>query len=380
MSLTSKANEMRALGEDIIVLTVGEPDFDTPQYIKKAGQEAIESGKTKYTSVDGVAELKDAIVNKFKKENNLIFNSDEVIVSAGCKQSIFNLLQVIIDNGDEVLIPKPYWVSYADMVVYAGGKPILIESSYENNFDLDFELIEKNINNKTKLFMLNSPNNPSGKYFNSTKLKKLAELLRKYDKIYISSDDIYEHIFWHQEKFQNILNLAPDLKNRTIIFNGVSKAYSMTGWRIGYAAGNKEIIKKMKTLQSQSTSCASSVSQYAAISALTQKCEELPKMNAEYKERHDYVVKELNNISGVTCRETDGTFYVFPSFTEYIEKSQKINDDDELAMYLLNEAKVAVVPGSAFGMSGHLRLSIALDLKTLEIAMNRIKTTLNNDE
>ena len=380
MSLTSKANEMRALGEDIIVLTVGEPDFDTPQYIKDAGQEAIKSGKTKYTSVDGVAELKDAIVNKFKKENNLIFNSDEVIVSAGCKQSIFNLLQVIIDNDDEVLIPEPYWVSYADMVVYAGGKPILIESSYENNFDLNFDLIEKNINDKTKLFMLNSPNNPSGKYFNSTILKKLAELLRKYDKIYISSDDIYEHIFWHQEKFQNILNVAPDLKDRTIIFNGVSKAYSMTGWRIGYAAGNKEIIKKMKTLQSQSTSCASSVSQYAAISALTQKCEELPKMNAEYKERHDYVVKELNNIPGVTCRETDGTFYVFPSFAEYIEESQKINNDDELAMYLLNEGKVAVVPGSAFGMSGHLRLSIALDLKTLEIAMNRIKTTLNNDE
>ena len=380
MSLTSKANEMRALGEDIIVLTVGEPDFDTPQYIKDAGQEAIESGKTKYTSVDGVAELKDAIVNKFRKENNLIFNSDEVIVSAGCKQSIFNLLQVIIDNDDEVLIPEPYWVSYADMVVYAGGKPILIESSYENNFDLNFDLIEKNINDKTKLFMLNSPNNPSGKYFNSTMLKKLAELLRKYDKIYISSDDIYEHIFWHQEKFQNILNVAPDLKDRTIIFNGVSKAYSMTGWRIGYAAGNKEIIKKMKTLQSQSTSCASSVSQYAAISALTQKCEELPKMNAEYKERHDYVVKELNNIPGVTCRETDGTFYVFPSFAEYIEKSQKINNDDELAMYLLNEGKVAVVPGSAFGMSGHLRLSIALDIKTLEIAMNRIKTTLNNDE
>ena len=380
MSLTSKANEMRALGEDIIVLTVGEPDFDTPQYIKDAGQEAIQSGKTKYTSVDGVAELKDAIVNKFKKENNLTFNSDEVIVSAGCKQSIFNLLQVIIDNDDEVLIPEPYWVSYADMVVFAGGKPILIESSYENNFDLNFDLIEKNINDKTKLFMLNSPNNPSGKYFNSAMLKKLAELLRKYDKIYISSDDIYEHIFWHQEKFQNILNVAPDLKDRTIIFNGVSKAYSMTGWRIGYAAGNKEIIKKMKTLQSQSTSCASSVSQYAAISALTQKCEELPKMNAEYKERHDYVVKELNNIPGVTCRETDGTFYVFPSFTKYIEESQEINNDDELAMYLLNEGKVAVVPGSAFGMSGHLRLSIALDLKTLEIAMNRIKTTLNNDE
>ena len=380
MSLTSKANELRALGEDIIVLTVGEPDFDTPGYIKDAGRKAIESGKTKYTSVDGVPELKDAIVNKFKKENDLIFNSDEVIVSSGCKQSIFNLLQVIIDHGDEVLIPEPYWVSYADMVMYAGGKPILIESSYENNFDLNFDSIEKNINDKTKLFMLNSPNNPSGKYFDSTMLKKLAGLLRQYDKIFISSDDIYEHIFWHQEKFQNILNVAPDLKERTIIFNGVSKAYSMTGWRIGYAAGNKAIIKKMKTLQSQSTSCASSVSQYAAISALTQKCEELPKMNAEYKKRHDYVVKELNNISGVTCRETDGTFYVFPSFIEYIKKCQKINNDDELAMYLLNEGKVAVVPGSAFGIPGHLRLSIALDLKNLEKAMDRIKKVLNNNE
>ena len=380
MSLTSKANELRALGEDIIVLTVGEPDFDTPGYIKDAGQKAIESGKTKYTSVDGVPELKDAIVNKFKKENDLIFNSDEVIVSSGCKQSIFNLLQVIIDHDDEVLIPGPYWVSYADMVMYAGGKPILVESSYENNFDLNFDFIEKNINNKTKLFMLNSPNNPSGKYFDSTMLKKLAGLLRQHDNIYISSDDIYEHIFWHHEKFQNILNVAPDLKERTIIFNGVSKAYSMTGWRIGYAAGNKEIIKKMKTLQSQSTSCASSVSQYAAIAALTQKCEELPKMNAEYKKRHDYVVKELNNISGVTCRETDGTFYVFPSFIEYIKKCQKINNDDELAMYLLNEGKVAVVPGSAFGMPGHLRLSIALDLKNLEKAMDRIKKVLNNNE
>ena len=376
MSLTSKANEMRASGEDIIVLTVGEPDFDTPQYIKDAGQEAIESGKTKYTSVDGVAELKDAIVNKFKKENNLIFNSDEVIVSAGCKQSIFNLLQVIIDHDDEVLIPEPYWVSYADMVVYAGGKPILIESSYENNFDLNFDLIEKNINDKTKLFMLNSPNNPSGKYFNSTILKKLAELLRKYDKIYISSDDIYEHIFWHHEKFQNILNVAPDLKERTIIFNGVSKAYSMTGWRIGYAAGNKEIIKKMKTLQSQSTSCASSVSQYAAISALTQKCEELPKMNDEYKKRHDYVVSELNKIEGVNCRPTDGTFYVFPSFKKFIELNSDISNDSELALYILEKAKVAVVPGSAFGIEGHIRISIAIDMNSLKDAMQRLHSTL----
>ena len=376
MSLTSKANEMRAAGEDIIVLTVGEPDFDTPKYIKVAALKAIESGKTKYTSVDGTMELKNAIIEKFKRENNLFFNPDEIIASAGCKQSIFNLLQVLIDQGDEVLIPEPYWVSYSDMVMYAGGKPILIKTTYDKNFDLDIKLIENSITDKTKLFMLNSPNNPSGKYFDSLMLKNLADILIKYPNIFISSDDIYEHIFWHKEKFHNILNVAPDLKDRTIILNGVSKAYSMTGWRIGYAAGHKDIIKKMKTLQSQSTSCASSISQHAATAALTKECKELVHMNGEYKKRHDYVVNKLNTIDGVVCKETDGTFYVFPSFREYIENSETISNDDELAMLLLNKAKVAVVPGSAFGMSGHLRLSIALDLDSLKTALDRIKSLL----
>ena len=376
MALTSKANEMRQNGEDVLVLTVGEPDFDTPQYIKEAAKNAIDKGQTKYTSVDGTVNLKKAIINKFKNDNNLDYEIDEIIVSAGCKQSIFNLLQVLIEEGDQVIIPQPYWVSYADMVVYSGGTPIMLETSYEENFDIDPSKFEALLTDKTKLFMLNSPNNPSGKYFNSELLKKLGDILLKYKNIYISSDDIYEHIHWNKERFHNIVNACPKLKDRTIVLNGVSKAYSMTGWRIGYAAGNKEIIKKMKTLQSQSTSCASSISQAAACAALSKTCDEMPLMTKEYKKRHDYVVNELNLIEGVMCKETDGTFYVFPSFKEYITNSKKITNDTELALHLLNIAKVAVVPGSAFGQEGHIRISIAIDMDSLKEAMKRIADSL----
>ena len=376
MALTSKANEMRQNGEDIIILTVGEPDFDTPQYIKDAGKAAIDQGLTKYTSVDGTISLKKAIIDKLKQENNLDYSMDEIIVSAGCKQSIFNLLQVLIDKGDEVIIPQPYWVSYADMVIYSGGKPVLLETQYDKNFDIDPDQLESLINEKTKLFMLNSPNNPSGKYFDSKLLMQLGDVLEKHKQIFISSDDIYEHIHWHKEKFKNMANVCPKLRDRIIVLNGVSKAYSMTGWRIGYAAGNKEVIKKMKTLQSQSTSCASSISQAAACAALSSECKELPLMTTEYKKRHDYVVSKLNEIPGVTCKETDGTFYVFPSFIKYIENSDTINDDSELALYLLNTAKVAVVPGSAFGTKGHIRISIAIDISSLQDAMKRISDSL----
>ena len=376
MALTSKANEMRQNGEDVIVLTVGEPDFDTPQYIKDAGKTAIDQGLTKYTSVDGTASLKKAIINKFKNENNLDYSMDEIIVSSGCKQSIFNLLQVLVDEGDEVIIPQPYWVSYADMVLYSGGKPILLETQHDKNFDIDPNQLENLINEKTKLFMLNSPNNPSGKYFDSKLLVQLGDVLEKHKQVFVSSDDIYEHIHWHKEKFQNMANVCPSLRDRIIVLNGVSKAYSMTGWRIGYAAGNKEVIKKMKTLQSQSTSCASSISQAAACVALSSECKELPAMTAEYKKRHDYVVSELNKIPGVTCKETDGTFYVFPSFIKYIENSKTINNDSDLVLYLLNVAKVATVPGSAFGTEGHIRISIAIDISSLEEAMKRISGSL----
>ncbi|MEC8077979.1 MAG: pyridoxal phosphate-dependent aminotransferase [Pseudomonadota bacterium] len=376
MALTSKANELRNMGEDIIVLTVGEPDFDTPGYIKKDAKEAIDRGMTKYTPVDGTSDLKKAIVNKFKKENNLDYNLDEIIVSAGCKQSIFNFLQVIVDDGDEVIIPQPYWVSYADMVKYSGGKPVMLETDYDNDFSIDITQFKSLITTKTKLFMINSPNNPSGKYYDSKLLGELSDVLLENDNIFISSDDIYEHIHWGKEKFKNILNVCPELKDRTIILNGVSKAYSMTGWRIGYAAGNKEIIKKMKTLQSQSTSCASSISQAAACSALSNECKEMPMMNDEYKKRHDYVVSELNKIDGVVCRPTDGTFYVFPSFKKHIEMNDNVSNDSELALFILENSKVAVVPGSAFGIEGHIRISIAIDMESLKDAMHRLQVSL----
>lgn len=378
MALTSKANELKQKGEDIIVLTVGEPDFDTPNYIKESAKEAINAGLTKYTAVDGTIELKKSIINKLKSENNLEYTFDEIIVSAGCKQSIFNFLQVVIDDGDEVIIPQPYWVSYADMVKYSGGVPVMLETDYETNFDIDITKLENLINEKTKLFMINSPNNPSGKYYDSEILKKISSVLLKNENILISSDDIYEHIQWHQEKFHNILNVCPELKQRTVILNGVSKAYSMTGWRIGYAAANKEIIKKMKTLQSQSTSCASSISQAAASTALNTVCNELPAMNKEYKERHDFVVSELNKIDGVDCKPTDGTFYVFPSFKNYINKSNEISNDTELALYILEKAKVAVVPGSAFGIDNHIRISIAIDMDSLKVAMHRLNKSLSS--
>jgi aspartate aminotransferase len=377
MALTSKANELKHKGEDIIVLTVGEPDFDTPNYIKDSAKKAIDEGLTKYTAVDGTIELKKSIIDKLKSENNLEYSSSEIIVSAGCKQSIFNFLQAVIDDGDEVIIPQPYWVSYADMVKYSGGIPVMLQTNYENNFDIDITELENLINEKTKLFMINSPNNPSGKYYDSELLKKISSVLIKHTNILVSSDDIYEHIHWHTEKFHNILNVCPELKQRTVILNGVSKAYSMTGWRIGYAAGDKEIIKKMKTLQSQSTSCASSISQAAASTALNNTCHELPEMNKEYKKRHDFVVSELNKIDGVECKPTDGTFYVFPSFKDYLKKNKLLSNDTELALYILEKAKVAVVPGSAFGIDNHIRISIAIDMDSLKEAMKRLNTSLS---
>jgi aspartate aminotransferase len=377
MALTSKANELKHKGEDIIVLTVGEPDFDTPNYIKDSAKKAIDEGLTKYTAVDGTIELKKSIIDKLKSENNLEYSSSEIIVSAGCKQSIFNFLQAVIDDGDEVIIPQPYWVSYADMVKYSGGIPVMLQTNYENNFDIDVTELENLINEKTKLFMINSPNNPSGKYYDSELLKKISSVLIKHTNILVSSDDIYEHIHWHTEKFHNILNVCPELKQRTVILNGVSKAYSMTGWRIGYAAGDKEIIKKMKTLQSQSTSCASSISQAAASTALNNTCNELPEMNKEYKKRHDFVVSELNKIDGVECKPTDGTFYVFPSFKDYLKENKLLSNDTELALFILEKAKVAVVPGSAFGIDNHIRISIAIDMDSLKEAMKRLNTSLS---
>ncbi|MED5429919.1 MAG: pyridoxal phosphate-dependent aminotransferase [Pseudomonadota bacterium] len=376
MALTARANEMRQKGMDVIVLTVGEPDFDTPEHIKEAARSAINSGSTKYTAVDGTSQLKDAIKTKLKKENELVYSSEQIIASNGCKQSLFNFLQVFLNEGDEVIIPTPYWVSYVDMVRYAGGKPIFLKTTYDNNLNININELKNIITNKTKLFLLNSPNNPSGKYFDSNTLKEIADLILQHPNIYIASDDIYEHVIWHKEKFHNMLNVCSELYDRTIIFNGISKAYAMTGWRIGYAAGPKEIIKAMKTLQSQSTSCPSSISQAAACEALTKECNEIRSMNVEYKKRHDLVVTALNKIKGVECKDTDGTFYIFPSFKELIKNNEKFKNDSDLALYLLEEAKVAVVPGSAFGFEGHLRISIALDTASLQTAMDRMTSYL----
>jgi len=376
MALTARANEMRQKGMDVIVLTVGEPDFDTPEHIKEAARSAINSGSTKYTAVDGTSQLKDAIKTKLKKENGLVYSSEQIIASNGCKQSLFNFLQVFLNEGDEVIIPTPYWVSYVDMVRYAGGKPIFLKTTYDNNLNININELKNIITNKTKLFLLNSPNNPSGKYFDSNTLKEIADLILQHPNIYIASDDIYEHVIWHKEKFHNMLNVCSELYDRTIIFNGISKAYAMTGWRIGYAAGPKEIIKAMKTLQSQSTSCPSSISQAAACEALTKECNEIRSMNVEYKKRHDLVVTALNKIKGVECKDTDGTFYIFPSFKELIKNNEKFKNDSDLALYLLEEAKVAVVPGSAFGFEGHLRISIALDTASLQTAMDRMTSYL----
>ena len=269
MALTAKANDMRQKGDNVIILTVGEPDFDTPNHIKEAAVSAISQGQTKYTAIDGTPNLKKAIIHKFQNENGLSYSPNQIIASNGCKQSLFNFLQAFLNEGDEVIIPTPYWVSYVDMVKYAGGVPVFLKTTYEDNLNIDINVLKKIITDKTKLFLLNSPNNPSGKYFDSVVLKQVANVLLNHKQIYIASDDIYEHVIWHKEKFHNILNVCETLYDRTVIFNGISKAYAMTGWRIGYAAGPKEIIKAMKTLQSQSTSCPSSISQAAACEALT---------------------------------------------------------------------------------------------------------------
>ena len=378
MALTARANEMRQKGNDVIILTVGEPDFDTPDHIKKAAIAAIDSGYTKYTAVDGTPKLKDAIIYKLSHENKLTYTPEQIIVSNGCKQSLFNFLQIFIDEGDEVILTTPYWVSYVDMIKYAGGIPVFLKTSYESNLNIDTNDLERTISKKTKLVLLNSPNNPSGKYFDSTQLKKIADVLLDHKQIHVASDDIYEHVLWYKEKFHNILNVCGDLYDRTIIFNGISKAFAMTGWRIGYAAGPQKLINAMKTLQSQSTSCPSSISQAAACEALAKKCDEISLMNKEYKKRHDMVVGGLNQIDGVKCQDTDGTFYIFPSFKELIKNSNKFNDDKELALYLLEIAKVAVVPGSAFGFEGHLRISIAVDLNSLQEALKRISNCLSD--
>lgn len=377
LAVTNRAAELKAAGKDIIGLGAGEPDFDTPEHIKEAAIAAIRGGQTKYTAVDGTAGLKQAIIKKFSRDNNLAYQANQILVSSGGKQSFFNLSLAVINPGDEVIIPAPYWVSYPDMVLVAGGKPVIIETNQAQKFKITPEQLAAAITPKTKLVVLNSPSNPTGMAYSREELRALADVLVKHPNVLIATDDMYEHILWTPEPFVNLLNVAPELYDRTIVLNGVSKAYSMTGWRIGYAAGPAALIGAMKKVQSQSTSNPASISQAAAQAALEgdQSC--VGEMVKEFKKRHDFLVDALNQIPGVNCIPVDGTFYAFPSFHEAIERLPGISNDLELAEYLLIEGGVALVPGSSFGGDGHMRLSFATSMENLEKAVERIAKALS---
>ncbi len=372
LAITARAKALRAAGKDVVGLGAGEPDFDTPDHIKDAAIKAINDGFTKYTPVEGTAELRRAICDKFKRENGFDYSPEEILVSCGGKQSFYNLAQAILDPGDEVIIPAPYWVSYPDMSILAGGVPVIVDAGADQSFKITPAQLEAAITPRTGLFVINSPSNPTGMSYTGEELAALGEVLRRHPQVVIATDDMYEHIRWSSEPFVNILNVCPDLAPRTLVLNGVSKAYSMTGWRIGYAAGPADIIKAMKKIQGQSTSNPTSISQVAAQAALEGPQDCITIMGAAFKERHDYVVNRLNGMAGIECLPTDGTFYVFPKVQGLIDAIDGVKDDLELAEYLIEQAGVALVPGSAFGLGGHVRISIATSMANLEKALDRI--------
>lgn len=372
LAVTQRAAELKAQGKDIIGLGAGEPDFDTPDYIKAAAIDAIKAGKTKYTAVDGTPSLKTAIQQKMAQCNQLDYALDQIIVATGGKQCIYNFLQAFIQDGDEVIIPAPYWVSYPDMVLLADGKPVIVPTTIEQRFKITAEQLEAAITPKTRLLFLNSPSNPTGMAYSANELKELAAVLLKHPNVMIATDDMYEHILWTNEPFHNILMVCPELYDRTMVLNGVSKAFSMTGWRIGYACGPAPLIKAMKKIQSQSTSNPTSISQAAAEAALKGGLEATEKMVTAFKQRHDFLVKSLNDIPGIQCEDGDGTFYVFPRIQDIINRMPQIENDLQFTEFLINEAGVAVVPGSAFGTEGYVRLSFATSMTQLEKAIERI--------
>ncbi|HCC80444.1 MAG TPA: aspartate transaminase [Methylophaga sp.] len=372
LAITARAAALRAEGKDIIGLGAGEPDFDTPDHIKQAAVKALDKGQTKYTAVDGTAELKNAIIKKFSRDNGLTYEANQILVSCGGKQSFFNLAQALLESGDEVIIPAPYWVSYPDMVLLADAKPVIIIGDRDQRYKITPQQLEEAITDKTRLFVINSPSNPTGMTYTKAELEALGEVLRKYPDILIATDDMYELIYWADEPFYNIVMACPDLYDRTIVMNGVSKAYSMTGWRIGYAGGPAQLIGAMKKIQSQSTSNATSISQAASVEALNgdQGC--VQTMLVEFKKRHDFVVEKLNQMQGITALETDGTFYVFPDISGVLANKPDLTDDMDFAEALLVEKGVAVVPGTAFGLKNHIRLSIATSESNLQNALQRI--------
>jgi len=377
IAVSQKARELKAAGKDVIGLGAGEPDFDTPQNIKEAAIEAINKGDTKYTAVDGTPELKKAIVNKFKRENNLEYSTNEITVGTGGKQVIYNALMATLNKGDEVIIPAPYWVSYPDMVLLAGGNPKIVKCNESDSFKLTPKNLKKVITKKTKWLILNSPSNPTGASYTREEIEALSEVLIKNKNVHILSDDIYEHITYDNFNFFTIAQV-PKLKNRTLTMNGVSKSYAMTGWRIGYAGGSKEIIKAISKIQSQSTSNPSSISQAAAVEALNGTQDFIKERSNAFRERRDFVVNSLNNIKGISCLKPNGAFYVFPSCKKLLGKKNKIKTDSEFVEKLLQKANVAVVQGSAFGLDGYFRISYATSMEKLKIAMERIKTFCEN--
>jgi aspartate aminotransferase len=369
--MTARAAKLKSEGKDIIGLAAGEPDFDTPAYISDAGIEAIRKGITRYTAVDGTAELKDAIMAKFKRDNGLTYERAQILVSSGAKQTCFNACAALLDPGDECVIPAPYWVSYPDMVLLADGTPVCVYAGPSQGYKITPQQLEAAITSRTKLFIINTPSNPTGAAYTKAELQALGAVLAKHPKIVIASDEMYEHIYWASEPFTSFAQANPQLYDRTITINGVSKAYAMTGWRIGYCGGPKEIVAAMSTIQGQSTSNASSISQRAATVALNgdQSC--VAEMNKAFKDRHDFVVGRLNAIPGVSCQAGAGTFYAFAQVEGAI-RALGLKDDNEFAEYLLVNAGVAVVPGSGFGAPNHIRISFACSMDTLKDALDRI--------
>ena len=377
IAVTQKARELKASGKDIIGLGAGEPDFDTPENIKQAAIKAIKGGDTKYTAVDGTPALKDAIINKFKRENNLEYQIDQITVGAGGKHVIYNAMMATLNEGDEVIVPAPYWVSYPDMVLLAGGTPIILECTEKQGFKINPSELEKIITKKTKWIILNSPSNPTGACYSEKDIREIAKVLEKHPHVNILSDDIYEHVTYEGFKFFTIAQIE-GLKDRVLTMNGVSKAYSMTGWRIGYAAGPKEIIKAIAKIQSQSTTNPSSISQAAAVEALNGTQDFIKERATSFQERRNFVVKALNEIDRIECLNPDGAFYVFPSCKGLMgkkdTKGNELKTDTDFVQSLLENSGVAVVQGSAFGLEGFFRISYATSMENLKKAMERINS------
>jgi len=372
LAITAKAKALKAQGKNVIGLAAGEPDFDTPMHIKEAAVDAIAHGQTRYTAVAGTPELRQAVVDKFLRDNHLSYQADQILVSSGGKQSFYNLCQALLNKGDEVIIAAPYWVSYPDMVILADATPVIIEAGIEQQFKITAAQLKSAITAKTRLLVLNSPSNPTGVCYSKSELEEIAELLKYYPEVIIASDDMYEHILWADEPFATIAEVCPELYDRTVTMNGVSKAYAMTGWRIGYAAGPADLIKAMTKIQSQSTSNPCSVSQAAALAALNGNQSCISEMLTAFKQRHDYVVKEINSINGLSALESQGAFYCFFNAKALIKNLDGIKDDVQLCDYLLEKIEVALVPGTAFGSPGYLRLSFATSMENLQQAMQRM--------